>query len=466
MRHTALCAAVLGLTGCSVINGFDEVMPAVSPSGGGGTVGGGGGTLGPDGSAGGGGTVGPDGSTGGGGQSADASSDGQTGTGGSAGGDALPDAPKLFACSFQWPTPRTIHDFSSGTGQGRYLQRLIVLGQPSQQSVRIVAQTQDQQGYHVYTTSDGLQVNTIDVPGSGRVGEAKRITASETGVLLVGQGSSQDIEVHRFTDNATTQPTQVVLTKPGALNGGANEARFSVYGTGPSFAFATLTNSPDGGSDKTLSYGLYEGAAPDLTSLESNADEHLIRPTAIVHDTDTYVTVVDSPGYAARAIKVGTPPTSHAIGTNAFVTDIEPAPGGKLDVVMAVIDATVALRVGEIDVAKLATLVDSDLALGLQAPDLSSVPFGDSPRFESGLLSLVGPVGAARQQLGVLVIDPEGHVRVNLTPIARPGKVSTGGVAPRDWSSVNASLHLVWAETVAGDGGDYDVIYYNLLSCL
>jgi hypothetical protein len=165
-------------------------------------------------------------------------------------------------------------------------------------------------------------------------------------------------------------------------------------------------------------------------------------------------------------IEIGSPPSSHPIGGNAFVTDMEPAAAGKVDIIMAEIGTTVGLRVGEIDEAKLATVVDTDLPLAKEAPDLSSIPFGDAPRFEGGLVSLVGPVGASRQQLGVMVIDPQGHLRVDLAPVARPGKVTTGGATPREWTSITASLHLVWAETVAGDGGDYDVIYYNQVGCL
>ena len=33
-------------------------------------------------------------------------------------------------------------------------------------------------------------------------------------------------------------------------------------------------------------------------------------------------------------------------------------------------------------------------------------------------------------------------------------------------AAIKSSLHLVWVETVAGDGGDYDIVYYNQLSCL
>ncbi len=255
LRSILPALAILG--GCSVINHFDDVKPAVTA-----TAGNGG--SGPTGGAGLGGasTSGNAGSV--------VGDSGMAGSGGAA--DAAPDANiRLLNCRFVIGSAtgghRKLDDLSQVPGTERVLaDKFFMLPTGNGTSVRILTQLKGQQTtYLEYFASDvGIGTQPPPVVSNGRLVDAHKLDASRSGALIIESGGTGGprLLLHTF-DDATygAQPVVSAVTNAGALGTSGNiDAIFSPDSSGVLAVAASF-----GVSSTTFSsmFGLYTlGSAP------------------------------------------------------------------------------------------------------------------------------------------------------------------------------------------------------------
>jgi len=143
---------------------------------------------------------------------------------------------------------------------------------------------------------------------------------------------------------------------------------------------------------------------------------------------------------------------------------------GMLDVAGAHINGTdpLQLLVGQFDTNHAAN-VTGGFNVALQLGSLQDAPLGNRPLFNHGSFLLLGPKGAAPNELWLLWTDVAGNQRYFGKVATVPGRIRSASLSARDSNlSFGGKVHVGWIETYADpDGGpDYDVLFYNMLNCL
>jgi hypothetical protein len=515
---------LFAVSACSLVNSFDDVKPAASGAAGAGMATGtsastssgtqtsgdtGSGGASATGSSGTGGSAG-DGSatsavTGAGGRTVGTGGSGGVGgtigTGGSSismpvdgGSDAPADAPadvpppRLLTCRFVIGTPmgghRMLDDFSTVTSGERTLDDkffMTPLGNGS--SVRILAQRRNQPSYLEYFASDSPNNQPGQpIPSNGRMVDAHRIdmASSATLILQTLMGFPPQLMLHRFDDSMNgSMPTVSPLTNPGDLgSSGQIDARFS---PAPDGTIAVAMSYVSATTGMTAGFGLYSGAVMRIIPLFSDmTNEDAVRPSAVsrVRPNNASYAFYGGQGGQTTQVEYEIKDGARTIldtnirrfGGPEFVLAADVNAAGSFNVVMAnvgtLMNPTLKLLLGQFDRSQAMTFSPSSLAVGKSATSIVDIPIGGMSGLGDDLLYLVGPTGATRRELSLLVVDVWGRTRAEQKLKDTLGEVGNAAIVPRGTGGVISKYHIVWSETRLDMNGKYDVVLYDQLECL